>query len=305
MGIIFGLIKQDNQRKHENENSSLIILHLPRAFYWTGIICGAIFCVILCFALFSSAMNILELTIIVAFTVLAIVEAVAASFWHLKMDKNNEYFTYTTSFGKTHDIKYDDITNYDINKSRLKFKVNNRAYYVDKYAVNFGHFEKMLKYKRKDLGRKQGDPVIISCVGSGWPGVVFLLAVIGAFFLVIWYGINDDLLLFSLICIGFVVVFLYLAIKGFMFRIYVYPNKSYILYRNIFGKTYEIYFKDILYVEFVDIFMKIKTKTRTFYFESSGKHNLQDLIQALLKNGISIKGKVKDYSLGAKQKNKK
>ena len=88
------------------------------------------------------------------FLLLGLVLAVEPFIWKIHVFRNEDYFLYTTGFGRTYKVRYADIVNYKDSENTLILRTERKRFFIDNKATNFRYLHTMILQKGVKKYRK-------------------------------------------------------------------------------------------------------------------------------------------------------
>jgi len=139
------IIQKDRKAKSQSSsNENEIILELPRMIFWIGIVTAGIFAVI-AISLVIGQVSMLEIGGMTCLFMLSALMASAGAFWRVVFSRKNDYFDYTTCFGRKYKIHYRDISKLSVSGSVVSFKSDGKRFVISSSAINYRKFTKFIQ----------------------------------------------------------------------------------------------------------------------------------------------------------------
>lgn len=145
-GLTVLIRKGGRETVDEDKEDNNITLQLPKIFFWIGVIATGVFIAILIICIVVSS-EIYALTVLILFILLSYYLSVAAIVWKIEFSRKEDFFYYTSSFGRKHKIYYIDITYFYSSGDTLIFKVKKKTFMVYSYINNYKKFLKNLEVR--------------------------------------------------------------------------------------------------------------------------------------------------------------
>lgn len=265
---LMAVIQKNNERKLENynkKNKNYVTLQLPRLFFWLGVVCTVIFALILILFSFSSGVGILKWVFFIALSLLGAMLIVAASLWKIEINRNDDYFNYTTSFGRHTKIYYADITAWNETKEVIKFKAGGKRYYVDHYAENYKKFLSILRQRAATVCKSK--KVIRYPKGYLIVGIIVLVFLMSMIILMSIFPNDTAKWWVYCVFIGFILLGIYLVLGGINF--YLILESREFIYRDLFRRTHTIPYSSIVKYKFGRNNLTLYTKKKRIFFDNS------------------------------------
>ncbi len=252
-----------------------IDLYLPRPYKWTGaiVIVFSMFCQTLMFLYPNESVNDVTIIIFSVFVFLGIVITTSTTAWGIELPKKKPYFVYYSSFAKVHKVNYKDCIFYKQTNSTLILKTDKKTFYISKSSKNYiSLIVKLVQFEVEEKTEKGHADLIIS--NKKLAVVLLSISLVGVFLLltfciIIKYPYEDinsarEILLLLLVMIPTILCYFY--VKNW--KIEIYYDRKYFLYRNSFGKIFIINYSDYLWVKQNFWGTTIKTKNKTIHIDS-------------------------------------
>ena len=155
VGLLYSKIYERNCKSViENLNNEHIIVKLPKAMFYVGCICSAVFSTaIVLMTLFPNDTEAWWVYVIfISFVWLGVYLMAIAIIWKMEVFRNEDYFIYRSVFFRTYRINYADCISYKCTKNTVELITTNRTFHIDTIATNYEFFMAMLKkYKVKEI----------------------------------------------------------------------------------------------------------------------------------------------------------
>lgn len=143
IGIVLGRIQGriiDDQFNGliANLKSEHIVVRLPLIYKWIGITGSIVLVGLLLVGLYfgSDTFEPWVGFVFGGFASMGIYLVWAQSIWRIDVYRDENFFIYVSSFGRTHKISYHDINYFVDGENYLKLKVAHKTYFIDNKAVN-------------------------------------------------------------------------------------------------------------------------------------------------------------------------
>ena len=138
----FSFVIKEQTKELGKKPDKMFVVHLPKAYFWTGTICTICFCLFLVLAiLFPNGTATWWVYIgITAFVLLGIFIIWSSKVWAIWVYKNTNYFVYRTCFGKRYKILYHECLSFKLGENSLVLRTEKRCFIVDVMSINLEHF---------------------------------------------------------------------------------------------------------------------------------------------------------------------
>ena len=132
---------------------------------------------------------------IIPFELLGIIVTVASLRWKIRLFNDKSHFIYTTWYGRSNIIKYEDIIDVNDNLNHYVIKTSNKSFNIDKHAINIEFFFTLLEQKVKEDVLKKKYAIIRLSRAYLWIGILFIVIFMGSFavLLVLSEYVIDDI----------------------------------------------------------------------------------------------------------------
>lgn len=144
-------IKSANEKAEQaTQGLDYVTVKMPKLYRWVGYI-SVVFFLGLAVVMTLTAgedFSFFALWIFLFFAILGLPLLIATYLWRIDVVKNADTFIYHTSFGRTYEVRYDEIQYYDIRmpSQQVILKTAERKYYVDLNSTNLGAFTDELTF---------------------------------------------------------------------------------------------------------------------------------------------------------------
>jgi len=124
-----------------------ITIHYSVVYRWVGIVCVSIFvCFIILMTIFpNDTAETWTYLVFGIFVLLGLYLILESYLWKIKVYKKEDYYDFTSSFGRKYRVFYAEITHYKVGNNFIKIKTNKKVFYVDTKALNLEYLLQMLK----------------------------------------------------------------------------------------------------------------------------------------------------------------
>jgi hypothetical protein len=129
------IIKRENEKAKERISKVGFTIKLPKIYIWIGLIDIIIFWALFTLMLFypNDTDTVWVGVCFIAFIALGVVLILVQINWQIVVC--NEYFIYTTVFGRSYYIYYSDVKNVKLTQNVLIIKTTEKTFYADSKAI--------------------------------------------------------------------------------------------------------------------------------------------------------------------------
>lgn len=148
ISLVFAHITKSNRKAlAETLEKEHVVVHLPQAYRWIGVICSLLFVLslLLMIAFPNDTAEIWVGIVFGIFIIMGVCLFWAASIWRIHIYRNDDFLIYISSFGGRHHVKYKDIDCYKNGASCIRLRANGKMFFVDSKATNVEALLEMLK----------------------------------------------------------------------------------------------------------------------------------------------------------------
>jgi hypothetical protein len=158
--IIFGLFKwirnklsifrvqQEDVRKNEVlfSRGRSAIGSIPNLFKWIAFLFTLVFMAIAIGSIPNNAeeFNLMVIIFVSSLLLIGGFVTMRGFLWRIEVSKDSDTFVYRTSFGRSYQIPYNEITYYKTRKYILTFKYRRKIFIVNTQAINYSFFIRIL-----------------------------------------------------------------------------------------------------------------------------------------------------------------
>ena len=164
LGVLLSFIMKSNEKESlKSQNAEHIVVHLPKAYMWVGVIVVLFLSIFLFWATVSPIvvnMDIWTYVIFCIFILMGLVLVVEPFIWKIHIFQHEDYFLYTTGFGRTYKVQYADIVYYKDGENTLTLRIKHKRFFVDNKATNYGYLHTMILQKGVKKHPKSRKPVV-------------------------------------------------------------------------------------------------------------------------------------------------
>ena len=155
--LIFGLVQRGNDKERiENKEREEVVIHLPKAYFWVGVVCAAFsFIVFVLILLLPKGTADPGVGLMFGgFAVLGILIAMFSGLWRTQVYRSEDYFVHTSVFGVKREIRYAEIAYYKFSGSSLIVCTGRKKYRLPMEAANIEVLGTMLREHQVKMLRK-------------------------------------------------------------------------------------------------------------------------------------------------------
>jgi len=140
--IVLMAANRPNEVFSEHFGAETVLLRLPKVFRWIGAaFTGSGAALIMGIALGGvDSIHIVKALLVflgVLFAAGGVIVAYVTSKWRVELHAGDQYFFYTTFFGRTHGFSFADISGYQMRPLGMVYYVYGKGYFVNSQAIHF------------------------------------------------------------------------------------------------------------------------------------------------------------------------
>ena len=150
LSALLTFILKSNEKEYvKNLNEEHIIVYLPKVYTWVGIIEALFFAALLIWMIvFPNGTGSLWAGIgLSLFIIMGLVLAVEPLIWKIRFSRHEDFFLYTTGFGRTYQVQYADIVYYKDGVNTLTLRTKRKRFFIDNKATNYQYLHTMILQK--------------------------------------------------------------------------------------------------------------------------------------------------------------
>ena len=267
------ILRTKDDAKIKNSSEEHIVIRLPKAYLWIGLICFAFFAMFFTFAITSGQENSYWVCPSFAlFALMGLFIAVETKIWKIEIFRNYDFFIYRTAFLRTYKIFYSDCKGFKLNDNYLTLKTHNKTFLIDRHSMDSEFFQEMLsRYKIKEENSTKEHIVIRLPNANLFGGLICFVVFTICFIFTISYWQKDSYWASPLFAF-MALTGLLLAIETRIWKIEVFRNDDFFIYRTVFFKTYKIFYSDCNILKRSNIYLTLKVHNKTFFIDTKSKN---------------------------------
>lgn len=148
---MFALIRRSNARTLlKSQNEEQVVVRLPKIYFWIGVAGVACFTtlVILMTVLPNNTPPAWVCAVFFMYVLLGGILIIDGSVWKIRIDRTADHLIYTSFVGRTHIIRYADITRFNAGVNTLTLRAGKKTFFIDMQAVNVQILLQMLRQNK-------------------------------------------------------------------------------------------------------------------------------------------------------------
>ena len=155
--IVASLILKSNKTVSSNYlNQTSIIVYLPRAYFWIGLVDSAVFLIFIILAIHinSETSPVWVFVLFAVFLLLGIFIMLETIMWKVEAPPKEDYFIYNSVFCRNKKIFYKDCSIYKCTQNTLIVYTGRKMIFIDMFSTNYDAIYNMLVSKKVKFAAK-------------------------------------------------------------------------------------------------------------------------------------------------------
>lgn len=146
----FILTQADKEERDDCVNQTSIIVYLPRAYFWVGLVDSVVFLIFIILATFinNETTSAWVFVLFSAFLLLGVFLMLETLMWKIKVFQKEDYFIYNSIFCKNKKIFYKDCIKFRCTTNELIVYAGKRIIFIDMFSINYNAIYIMLVSKK-------------------------------------------------------------------------------------------------------------------------------------------------------------
>jgi len=151
LGLVFYVVAKSNKKEaQENADKKHIVVHLPKIYFWVGLICALFFAAVFVLMLLfpNDTAEVWVGLIFWVFILLGLFLVLLSKVWKIHLYRGEDRFTYISTYGVRHTIAYADIVYCKIGQNVITLKIKKKRFFIDPHATNLSFFLEELRERQ-------------------------------------------------------------------------------------------------------------------------------------------------------------